>query len=64
MARRTGVPSLILVARRMCILIAKFTPIITALYPTNTALLTALAAANAACSALEEELTAVREFGD
>lgn len=64
MARRTGVPALMGVARRMCLLITKFTPIIVQLYGGNVALLTALAAANAACSALHEELAAVREYGD
>lgn len=64
MARRTGVPSLIKTAQRLCYLITKFTPVITHLYPTNLALLAALAAANAACGTLEAELAAVREFGD
>ena len=64
MARRTGVPSLMFVARRMCALIAKFTPVIQHLYPTNAALMAALAAANAACSVLHAELETVREYGD
>lgn len=64
MARRTGVPALIGVAHELCRLITKFTPVIQAAYPSNTALLAALAAANAACSALESELVSVREFGD
>lgn len=64
MASRTGIPSLMVVARRLCLLIVKFTPIITHLYPGNTALLAALTAANAACSALHEELALVREYGD
>jgi hypothetical protein len=62
-AKRTGVPSLMVVARRMCLLITNFTPVITRLYPNNTALLTALAAANAACAALHAELSEVREYG-
>lgn len=64
MARRTGVPSLMKVAERLCFLITKFTPVITQLYPTNTALLAALAAANAACGTLDAELAKVREYGD
>lgn len=64
MARRTGVPALMEVARRMCILIVKFTPIIQQLYPGNATLLAALATANAACAALHEQLALVREFGD
>jgi len=63
MAKRTGVPSLMEVARRLCLLIVKFTPVITATYPTNTTLHAALAAANAACNALHEELSTVREYG-
>lgn len=64
MAKRTGVPSLISIAHELCRLITKFTPVITSLYPSNTALLAALAAANAACAALETELQAVRDIGD
>lgn len=64
MTRRTGVPALMEVARRMCNLITKFTPVITQLYPSNAPLLAALAAANAACAALHEELSVVREYGD
>jgi hypothetical protein len=64
MAQRTGVPALMLVARRMCNLITKFTPILTQLYGTNSAFMTALSAANAACMALHEELAQVRVYGD
>lgn len=63
MTQRTGIPSLIDIARRMCILITQFTPIIQRLYGDNTALMAALAAANSACSVLHEELSAVREYG-
>lgn len=63
MTRRTGVPSLIDVAREMCRLITKFTPVIQRLYPENVALQAALAAANTACGALDEELIKVRELG-
>jgi hypothetical protein len=52
------------VARRLCQLITDFTPIITQVYGSNAALLAALAAANAACSALHVELAEVREYGD
>jgi hypothetical protein len=64
MSHRTGVPSLIWVARRLCLLVVQFTPVIQRTYPENTALLAALAAANAACSVLGTELEAVREYGD
>lgn len=64
MARRTGIPALMEVARRMCQLITNFTPVIVQLYGNNTALMAALSAANAACAALHEELAQVREYGD
>lgn len=63
MAFRTGVPSLMVVARRLCLLVVKFTPVIQARYPGNANLLAALEAANVACSALHVELAAVREYG-
>jgi len=52
------------VAKRLCYLINAFTPVIQKKYPTNAALLAALAAANAACAVLQSELVTVREFGD
>lgn len=63
MARRTGVPTILLVAKEMCRLLAKFTPVIVALYPENTALNAALAAANSACAVLATELEQVRDYG-
>jgi hypothetical protein len=63
MAQRTGVPSLMEVARRLCLLLTKFTPILTARYGSNAELMAALTAANAACSALHAELSEVREYG-
>lgn len=64
MTRRTGIPTILQVAQEMCRLIVKFTPVIQAIYPNNTALLAALAAANAACAELVQEVAAVRELGD
>lgn len=64
MAQRNGVPTMILVAKELCRLLAKFTPIITAQFPSNTALLAALAAANTACAALAAQLQLVKEYGD
>ena len=64
MTSRTGVPSMLQVATRLCQLITKFTPVLTTLYSGNTALLAALAAANSACAVLAQELAAVREYGD
>lgn len=54
---------MITVARRLCLLITKFTPVIQHYYPSNTAILAALAAANAACEALRLELEEIREYG-
>ena len=64
MTQRTGVPSLMEVARRLCLLISNFTPILTKLYGDNEALMLALQAANAACATLHHELAAIREYGD
>lgn len=62
--QRNGVPSMLQIAKTLCRLIVKFTPVITQQFPTNTALLAALAAANAACSELSAQLALVREYGD
>lgn len=64
MTARTGVPTLLGLARQLCKYVAKYGTVIAALYPSNTALLAALSAANAACATLAEELTIVRETGD
>jgi hypothetical protein len=48
----------------MCRLLAKFAPLISALYPENAALQAALAAASAACQQLDAQLRQVREYGD
>lgn len=64
MAPRTYVPLLLNLSQKLCLAIARGTPLVTRLYPENTALLSALAAANAACAVLGEELAKVREYGD
>lgn len=64
MTSRTGVPSLILVARELCRLIFKFSPVIQRAYPSNLALQAALLAANSACDVLRLELEGVRDYGD
>lgn len=64
MARRTGVPSILLAAEKLCKLIADWGPFIKNLYPDNTTLKNAIDAANTACDALATELRAVREYGD
>jgi len=63
MTQRTGVPSLMEIAKRMCLLITKFTPTIERLYGSNAELMAALAAANTACAALHAALAEVREYG-
>lgn len=64
MASRTGVPTLLNLAKQLCKYLALFTPTITRLYPENAALLAALAAANTACAALAAQLELVRDYGD
>lgn len=61
---RTGVPTLQRVAQELCKYIVRFTPIIRLAYPQNAAILAALDAALAACSVLDQELSAVRDIGD
>jgi hypothetical protein len=62
--QRNGVPSIISIAKELCRLVVKFTPIITKQYPDNDELLAALAAANVACVALAAQAELVRELGD
>lgn len=64
MARRTGIPTLHVLAQYLCRKLAKFTPLILRLYPDNTALKAALLAAASSCSVLLAELEGVREYGD
>ena len=64
MAKRTGVPTLLQVADKLCRLIARFSPIIQREYPASTAVHGALAAALIACSALAVALSEIREYGD
>lgn len=64
MAKRTYVPTLAGVARKLCLYITLGTPVILRIYPEATNLHTALQAANTACAALHEELEKVREYGD
>lgn len=61
MARRNGIPTIFRIALRLCDLLNQFAPIIAVQYPTNTALLAALAAAQAACSELAIEANKVRD---
>jgi hypothetical protein len=61
--RVTGLPSMRAIARTLCRLIYKFTPIITSLYGDKPALLAALSAANAACAVLVEQIDETLEPG-
>lgn len=63
MARRNGVPSLQKTAQLLCRLITVFSPLIQRQFPDNTPLLTALAAAHAACEALDAQLVPIRDVG-
>ncbi len=64
MAKRTGVSTLMNLAKHMCRAIVFFTPVIRLAYPGNVLLMAALDAANAACHVLEEELQNVIVAGD
>lgn len=63
MTSRNGFYSLRKHARLLCKFVTEFTPVIAKLYPTNSTLLTALAAANAACAILVEEIDEQAEPG-
>lgn len=62
--RKTGVPTMLSLARRLCDLIDRFSPVIRLIYPENTAVIAALEAARTSCALLQTELTEIREFGD
>jgi hypothetical protein len=64
MPARNGVPTIQKRAKLLCDIMNKFAPIIVSQYPTNTALAAALAAAQAACAALDIEIEKVRLYGD
>lgn len=61
--RRTGLTTLMNLARGMCTAVGKFTPFIQAAYPDSTALHAALASANAACAVLAQEADEVLPDG-
>lgn len=64
MVFRTGVPSLMAVAEKLCRLLTKYSNVIQTAYPDATALHVALASALIACSVLLTALAEVREYGD
>jgi hypothetical protein len=61
---KTGIPTLLKISLLMCSALGKFAPTIYRLYPDNTALQVALAAAQTACAELNRVLEQVREYGD
>lgn len=61
--RKDGFYSMRKHGRLLCGFIFKFTPVILKLYPTNTTLHAALAAANAACEVLVQEIDAAADPG-
>lgn len=64
MAKRTGLPTIVKVSKRLCQLVAAFTPIIKKNYPTNTDLHNALDSVAAACSVLVVVGDAALPIGD
>lgn len=61
--RRTGLPSLRSVAREMCRLLFKFSPVIRLLYGDNATLMAALVAAETACHELVKQIDETLEPG-
>lgn len=61
--RKTGITSLMKLGKEMCRLITKFSSIIIIVSNNDPAVATALQAALAACSALEEKLAELKEPG-
>jgi hypothetical protein len=55
---------MLLIAKRLCRFLAKYSSIIKVTYPSNAALAAALTAAEIACSVLASELELVKEWGD
>lgn len=64
MPTRTGVPTILKTAKRMCDLLARYSSLIKSLTPGNTSLHDALDDANTACIALSASLELVRNYGD
>lgn len=64
MVFRTGVPSLMKYAEKLCRLLTKYSSVIQTAYPDSTELHVALASALIACSVLLTALAEVREYGD
>ena len=61
--RRDGLYSISKTAKQLCRFIVDFAPVIQRLYPANSELQNALAAALAACQALDILVTAQKEEG-
>jgi hypothetical protein len=52
MAQRSGLPTILQLAKQLCKFISVWTPVIQKFYGGNAALMAALASANAACAVL------------
>jgi hypothetical protein len=61
---RTGLPTMLVVAERLCQVISKFGPYLKVLYSDVPALVAAIDAASVACSTLATELEKQRTYGD
>lgn len=61
--RRTGLPTLLKLAREMCRILTVFAPQIRKYYGTNVALMAALEAAEGACHVLSEQIEEALEPG-
>ena len=64
MAQRTGIPTLMDVAKEMCRLLLKFDLVIRSFTNNDPAVIAALEAAQAACAVLRQELAEYRVYGD
>lgn len=62
--RRTGLTNIRFIAEKLCKAVALSDPLIRRIYPDNTALHTALDAANIACQVLVAEANAQLPVGD
>jgi hypothetical protein len=61
---RTGIPTIQIVALRLCRLLDKFAPLINLYYGDDPLVGPALAAAQASCAELRSVLEAHRQYGD
>jgi len=64
MTKRTGIPSILKIAKTFCRLIILFTPLIRQVTNNDSSVMAALSAALLACRLLEDELEPYRVLGD